>query len=273
MENMDDSDVDLSKSVIEEMNKAKKEYSASTSTDLKTKGPTDEPKPGEKLSFKCDNSKVQAVPDGKTPDTGSQVQPVGGATTPASGSQDLSRHGGKKGGGAKHTTSILKKATDPPANMDTDDDVIFDSVVQKGTKVNGRSSRKRSRSRSKSRGNPNQQDKTEQLISSVQQLVMALNNNTNRKDRSRSASRQNNSVQGDRGKSQSHRTQAKSTTNGSDQSPAHSRSQSAKRKKTRIAPPLVLTKMSSSWVTLHWPKDWLSRCRLLESQALAWVTA
>merc|ERR1712082_195471 len=151
-------------------------------------------------------SKVQEVNDGKTPDTGRLVKPTGGATTPAGGSQDLSRQGVKKGGGAKHTTSILKKPTVTLSNTDTDDDVIFYSVIPKGTTVKGRSSRKRSRSRSKGPGNPNQQDKTEQLISSVQQLVKALNSNTKSKDRSRSASRQNNGVQRGRGKTQTHST-------------------------------------------------------------------
>ena len=60
-------------------------------------------------------SKVQAVNDGgKTPDTGRLVKPMGGSKPPANGSQDLSRQGVKKGGGAKHTTSILKKPADPP---------------------------------------------------------------------------------------------------------------------------------------------------------------
>merc|ERR1712082_540862 len=102
-------------------------------------------------------SKVQAVSDAKTPDTGRLVQPVGGATTPASGSQDLSRQWVKKEGGAKHTTSILKKPADLPTNTDTDDNVIFDSVVPKGITAKGRSSCKHSCSCSKAPGNPNQQ--------------------------------------------------------------------------------------------------------------------
>ncbi|MCP3680650.1 MAG: hypothetical protein GY782_10520 [Gammaproteobacteria bacterium] len=148
-------------------------------------------------------SKVQAVNDGgKTPDTGRLVKPTGGAKPPANGSQDLSRQGGKKGGSAKPTTSILKTPTVTLDNTDTDDSVIVESVVSKSTTAKGRNSRKRSRSRSKGPGNPIQKDRTEVLISSVQQLVKALNSNTKSKDRSRSASRQNNGVQRGRGKSQ-----------------------------------------------------------------------
>ncbi|MCP3679775.1 MAG: hypothetical protein GY782_05710, partial [Gammaproteobacteria bacterium] len=174
-------------------------------------------------------SKVQAVNDGKTPDTGRLVKPTGGANTPASGSQDLSRQGVKKGGGAKPTTSILKTPTVTLDNTDTDDDIIFDSVVSKGTTAKGRNSRKRSRSRSKGPGNPNQQDRTEVLISSVQQLVKALNSNTKSKDRSRSASRHNTGAQRGRGKSQTHSTPAKSAPQTVAPSPAHSSGQPAQR--------------------------------------------
>ncbi|MCP3680003.1 MAG: hypothetical protein GY782_06980, partial [Gammaproteobacteria bacterium] len=108
------------------------------------------------FGVKSPTPKVQTVNDGaKTPDADRPVNPMGRAKPPANGGQDLSRKGGKKGGSAKHTTSILKPPTVTLSSTDTDDSVKVDSGVSKSTTAKGRNSRKRSRSCSKGPSKPN----------------------------------------------------------------------------------------------------------------------